>query len=245
MSELVLRRFAASLALTAALALTDPARAEFKPGDVLPQFSLEASDGSTFSLSEEDGRLVAKLGAKLVEPQVMLVHLFQPDCLQCQAQLQVLEALHHEFAGQRVLVVGIAHRGDLDAIREVGHRLNITFPLLAGTGSAVAKQFAAGDTMAITDSRGVVQFAQVGYGQGDEKVWRESISLLLAGKPLSTKTIPRERLQVGDRLPLIELPSLMTGKTVALTGEGGRLTYRDEAGRIRHPKAAVGMFSRY
>jgi len=54
-----------------------------------------------------------------------------------------------------------------------------------------------------------------------------------------------ERLQVGDRLPTIELDSLATGKSVTLQVEGGRLTFRDEKGTVSHPKAAVGMFVRY
>ena len=121
----------------------------------------------------------------------------------------------------------------------------MTFPLLLGTGSALAKQFAAGDTIGFADSRGIVRFAQVGYGQGDEKIWRENIELMVAGKPPKSATIARERLRVGDRLPVVELPSLFSGKPMALTGEGGRLTYRDEAGRVLYPKAAMGMFSRY
>ena len=243
-SQLLRCRFAAWAAL-AALIVAGSARAEFTPGAVLPEFTLKAADGSTFSLTREGGTIVVTLGAKRVEPEVLLMHVFQPDCLQCQAQMLALESLHHDFANQRVLIVGIAHRGDLNALRAIGRQLKVTFPLLAGTGSAVATQFAAGDTMGIADRRGAVQFAQVDYGQGDEKVWRDSVGLLLAGKPLTTTTISRERLQIGDRLPLIELPSLTSGKTVALTGEGGRLTWRDETGRIQHPKAVVGMFSRY
>jgi hypothetical protein len=56
--------------------------------------------------------------------------------------------------------------------------------------------------MAIADSQGVVKFAQVGYGQGDEKVWRENIALLAAGKPPNSTTIARERLRAvtGCRL---------------------------------------------
>jgi peroxiredoxin len=238
-------RFAAWVAIAAALIFVGVARAEFTPGVMLPEFSLKASDGSVFSLSKERDSIVVKIGADSLTPKVLLVHLFQPDCLQCQAQMQALEGLHQELSGRGVLVVGIAHRGDLDAVRAIAHQLNVTFPLLLGTGSEVAQQFAAGDTMAIADNRGIVQFAQVGYGQGDEKVWRDDIGLLLAGKPVRTTSISRERLRVGDRLPLIELPLLTSGKTVALTGEGGRLTYRDDSEGIHHPKAVVGMFSRY
>lgn len=238
-------RFAVLVVLTVALVTMDLARAEFKPGTVLPEFSLNAADGSTFSLSKENGRLVARLAGETLTPKVLVVHLFQPECLLCQVQMQALEGLHHEFANKGVTVVGIAHRGDLNAVRAVARQLKVTFPLLIGTGSEVARQFAAGDTMAIADSQGVVQFAQVGYGHGDEKVWRDSIGLLLAGRALSTRTISREQLRVGDRLPVIELPSLISGKTEALTGEGGRLTYRDEAGGVLHPKAVIGRFSRY
>lgn len=225
--------------------LAGSARAEFTSGAALPEFSLKTSDGFTFSFIRESGRVTAQLGAQSLAPKVLLVHLFQPDCLQCQAQMQALEGLHHEFAKQGALIIGIAHRGDPNAVRAVARQLGVTFPLLIGTGSTVAKEFAAGDTMGIADSRGRVQFAQVGYGQGDEKVWRDAIGLMLAGKPLDTRSISRERLQVGDRLPLIELPSLISGKIVALTGEGGRLTCRDETGRFQRPRAAVGMFSRY
>src|SRR5947199_377475 len=82
------------------------------------------------------------------------------------------------------------------------------------------------------DPKGVVRFAQVGYGQGDEKVWREDVGRLLAGKPVAHKTITRQRLRVGERLPVIELPSVRTGKAMGLTGAGGRLTFRDDAGKV-------------
>ena len=241
----VARRFAASIAVLVPLLGIGPARAEFSAGAVLPEFSLNSAGGSTFSLTKQQDRILVKFGGKTLAPKVLVVHLFQPDCLQCQAQLQALEKLRRDFPGEDVLIVGVAHRGDLSALREVSRQLKVTFPLLAGTGSALARQFAAGDTMGIAGSRGIVEFAQVGYGQGDESVWRENIDLLLAGKPPKATTVRRTRLRVGDRLPAIELPSLVSGKPLALTGEGGRLTYRDEAGQVLHPKAALGMFSRY
>jgi hypothetical protein len=221
------------------------ARAEFTAGAVLPEFSLSSAEGSSFSLTKQGDQMRVTVDGKMLAPRILVVHLFQPDCLQCQAQLQALEELRRSLSGQELLIIGVAHRGDRSAVLAVGRQLKVTFPLLVGTGSVLAKQFAAGDTMAIADSHGVVRFAQVGYGQGDEKVWRENIELLAAGKAPKSTTVARGRLRVGDRLPAIELPSLVSGKPLALTGEGGRLTYRDEAGRVQHPRAAVGMFSRY
>jgi hypothetical protein len=123
-------------------------------------------------------------------------------------------------------------------------QLKVTFPLLVGKGWALAKEFAAGDSLAITDGKGVVRSAQVGFRPGDEKVWQDDIEQLLAGKSVAKETVECKALHVDDRLPLIELPSVTTGKTIALTGEGGRLTYRNEEGEVCHPKAAVGFFSR-
>lgn len=219
--------------------------AEFTVGAVLPEFSLNAVDGSSFSLQREQEQVRITHNGQTLKPKVLVLHLFQPDCLQCQAQMKALETLHQESVPQGVLVVGIAHRGNATARRATAQQLRVTFPLLVGAGSALAKQFAAGDTLGITDSRGIVRFAQVGYGAGDEKVWQENIALLLAGKPVTQPTIARKRLQVGDRFPVIELDALMTGKPLALTGEGGKLTFRDGMDKAVHPTVAIGFFSRY
>ncbi len=239
----LLRRSLIVMALTALLA-SATARAEFKPGDIVPAFSLEAADGLPLSVTRREGNVFLIHGTKRLRPKLLVIHLLQPDCLQCRAQMRALEGLYQEFGRSGVVVVGIAHRGDIQRVRALAREIGVTFPLAAGTGSQLAKQFAAGDTLGIADSGGVMRFAQVGYGQGDEKVWRENITLLLAGKPVREQTLARTRLRVGDQLPAIRLDSLISGKPMALTGEGGLLTFRDEAGTVIHPKAAVGFFSR-
>ncbi len=239
-------RFGLSIAVGVTLLAVGPtARAEFKVGGKLPEFSLKAPDAGAVTLGRKGERVTISRATTTVQPKVLVLHLFQPDCLQCQAQMQELEKLYRQFRKEGVLVVGIAHRGDPQAVRAVTQRLHVTFPVAVGTGSDFAKKFAAGDSLAIADESGVVRFAQVGYGAGDEKVWREDIEQLLAGKPVAQETIARKRLQMGDRLPVIELPSVTTGKTITLSGEGGQLTFRDDAGQIVHPRAAVGFFSRY
>jgi hypothetical protein len=70
------------------------------------------------------------------------------------------------------------------------------------------------------------------------------IVVVLAAALTGTGRADDERLQVGDRLPAVALDSLTTGKSITLQ-EGGRLTFRDEKGTVSHPKAAIGMFSRY
>jgi hypothetical protein len=71
------------------------------------------------------------------------------------------------------------------------------------------------------------------------------VESLLAGKPVAQQTAERERLKVGDRLPVMELDSLVTGKRLTLKGDGGQLAFQDNTGKTIRPKAAIGMFSRY
>lgn len=234
------------VALAALVLSGNPANgAEFKIGQVISDFSLPNPEGSLLSLKTDKGQSIITYDNKVITSVVTIIHLFQPDCLQCQTQMQALEAVHQEFSKKNVVVIGVAHRGDAQSVRALANRLRITFPLLVGTGSPFARQFAAGDTLAITDRQATVSFAQVGYGKGDEVVWREGIRLLLDGKPPAQTTISREGLKVGDKFPAVELQSLVTDQPIALIGRDGRLTFRDEGGKEIHPKAAVGMFSRF
>jgi peroxiredoxin len=235
-----------SVSIVVVILINQPIKgADFKTDQVIPDFSLPTPDGSSLSIKTEKGQISIAQSNTVVKPKVLIIHLFQPDCLQCQTQMQALEALYQEFDRAQVMVVGIAHRGDARSVRTLAQRLKITFPLAVGTGSPLALQFAAGDTLAITDKQATVRFAQVGYGKGDEGVWRQNIRLLLGGKPLTQNTIARERIKVGDQLPTIELQSLLTDKLVTLTGQDGRLIFRDEKGKVIHPKTAIGMFSRF
>ena len=236
---------AACVVVVALLAAGRTVRAEVTVGEPLPELSLKTADGQPFDLRRQQDAIEVTRGTDRHNPKAVLVHFFQPDCPQCQAQMQALQKTHQEFADKGLTTVGIAHRGDEQAVRSLAERLKITFPLVVGTGSEAVKPLAGGDAMAIADAKGVVRFAQVGYGGGDESVWRENVSLLLAGKPVTADTVERGRLKPGDPIFAINFPSVTGGRPIALTGEGGRLTFRNEAGEVTHPKAAVGFFSRY
>lgn len=214
-------------------------------GERLPEFSFNVNGHEAASLKQEGNQFLFAHGNETHPVSVLLVHFFQPDCLQCQDEMKALEATYQSYTAKGVLVIGISHRGDREALQSVGQRLKASYPLLLGTGSEFAKTLAAGDALYIADNRGVIRFWQPGFRSGDERLWRENIDLLLAGKSVSKKTTERENLNVGDRLPTIELNSLMSGAKIALTGTGGRLTFTDENGKSIQPKAAVGLFSRY
>jgi len=234
----------ATVSLAAVISVS-AARAEFTVGSRIPIVSLPAVDGSRIELVDAGGMLALRGTATESKPKVLVIHLLQPDCLQCSAQLKDLQTLNNRYAAEGVVVLGIAHRGDVSELQSLGKDIGITFPLLFGVGSEIATQFAAGDTLGIVDQTGVVRFAQVGFGKGDESLWAKAIDELLAGKAVSKSGVDRERLAVGDRFPAVELPSLMSGKPMALVGRDGRLAFRDENGKETQPKGAVGFFSRY
>ncbi|MEW6250984.1 MAG: redoxin domain-containing protein [Planctomycetota bacterium] len=221
------------------------ARADFKVGVEIPAFSMKTADDTVVEVQRANSALTVQIGDERVQPKALIIHLLQPDCLQCRAQLQALKPLAERFRERGVITLGIAHRGTPEAARELAKDLNLPFPVLMGVDSEIARQFAAGDTLGIMDAQGVVRFAQVGYGEGDAKFWERAVEELLAGKDVTKTGVERERLAVGDRLPAIHLASLRTGKPIALVGEGNQLVFRGDDGKGNRPKAAVGMFSRY
>ena len=236
---------AACALLAVLLTAARTADAEIEVGKPLPELSLKTADGRPFELRRQQDGVVVVQGGERHQPKALVVHFFQPDCPQCQAQMEAMQKVHDEAKGKGAMTVGVAHRGDDKAVRALADRLKITFPLVVGTHSDAVKSMAAGDTMAIADAKGVVRFAQVGYGRGDESVWRDNVALLLADKPVKQETVERGRLKPGDPIFAIEFPPVAGGKPIALSAEGGRLTFRNEQGETTHPKAAVGFFSRY
>jgi peroxiredoxin len=212
----------------------------------LPEFTLKTADGTTFALKYDQGQVVVEKNKESSKPKPLFFHCFQSDCNLCVAEMKALEALHHEVTKQGALVVGVAHRHDEAAVRGIREKLKITYPLFLGRGSELASQFARGDASILVDRQGMVRTSQVSYKEGEEKVWKENIERLLAEKELSSTAAKREKpLEVGDKFTAVKLPSLGGGKGRSLAVEDGKLTFRDEEGRVTHPKAAVGFFSRY
>jgi peroxiredoxin len=229
-----------------AIALMTPtSRAEFSVGDEVPAFSLKSADGEPIELTRGDGNVHVLHGEQRASPKAVIIHLLQPDCLQCRAQLEALTPIAERYRQRGVVTLGIAHRGAAEAARDLAQDLRLPFPIAMGVDSEIADRFAAGDTLGILDAAGVVRFAQVGYGDGDAELWQQAVDELIAGKPVTKSGVDRDRLAVGDVFPAVHLPSLRTGKPMTLAGEAGRLVFLDGDGKAKRPKAAVGFFSRY
>lgn len=222
-----------------------PARAEFKVGAELPVISLKTTDGQSIEIRRADGTLTVQLGEQRSQPKAIVIHLLQPDCPQCRAQIRELKPLAARFRERDVFTLGIAHRDTSEAAAEFVKELNPGFPVALGVDSDIAKKFAAGDTLGIADSKCIIRFAQVGFGEGDQMLWQQALDELVAGKAVSKDGVDRERLAVGDSVPTIMLPSLRNEKPMSLASEDGKLIFRDETGKETRPKAVLFFFSRY
>lgn len=212
----------------------------------VPEFTLKTVDGTSFTLKYDQGNVVIAQDKAISKPKALFFHFFQADCNLCMAEMKALEALHRDLGKQGALIIGVAHRHDEAAVRSIREKLKITYPLLLGRGSDLAGQFSRGDASILVDSQGMVRSSQVSYKEGEEKVWKDNLERLLSEKELTPESAKREKaLEVGDKYPAVKLPSLLGEKGMSLAVEDGKLTFRDEEGKVTHPKAAVGFFSRY
>src|SRR5687768_2520250 len=89
----------------AGLGISQAAWAEFKVGVAVPEFSLKVVDDSSFSFKQDRHEVIITQDGKTLKPKVVMIHLFQPDCLQCQAQMEALQSLYQKFKDQGVSVL--------------------------------------------------------------------------------------------------------------------------------------------
>ena len=91
--------------------------------DRLPQFSLADRAGKATS--------IASFGGKS-----LMINFWATWCAPCRSEIPLLEALHSEWAGREVSVVGIAV-DDRDKVLEFAARFKIGYPLLIGEQDAL------------------------------------------------------------------------------------------------------------
>lgn len=63
----------------------------------------------------------------------------------------------------------------------------------------------------ITDGKGVARYSQVGFKEGGEKTFRGILENPLADKAVTAETTERRRLRVGETVPAVKLPSIISG----------------------------------
>jgi thiol-disulfide isomerase/thioredoxin len=91
--------------------------------DRLPQFSLADRAGKTTAITSFGGKS-------------LVINFWATWCAPCRSEIPLLEALHSEWAGREVSVVGIAV-DDRDKVLEFADRFKIRYPLLIGEQDAL------------------------------------------------------------------------------------------------------------
>ncbi|MFQ5932605.1 MAG: peroxiredoxin family protein [Nitrospiraceae bacterium] len=81
----------------------------------------------TFSGRTAAGRRVVLAGLR---GRVVLLNFWATSCLECQAEMPLIEQLHHDFAAKGLTVVGVNAYEDAPAIRDYAKELDLTFPLV-------------------------------------------------------------------------------------------------------------------
>lgn len=91
--------------------------------DRLPQFSLQDRGGGSTSITAFAGKS-------------LIINFWATWCAPCRSEVPLLEALHQEWTGRDVSVVGVAvdYR---DKVLEFADRFKITYPLLMGEQDAL------------------------------------------------------------------------------------------------------------
>jgi hypothetical protein len=214
-------------------------------GARLDAFSFPAVDGRVLAWDFASGALRTPGGT--IRPRCIALHVFQPDCNACQQQARALQKLHSEHSPEEMAVIGIIHRGDAAAAAAFAREFEITYPLAIATGSDWAHRWGRADPMYIVDTDGEIVYCQEGFQETDPPIWDAVREDIREGRAVAFKRPQRsgERLHEGDRLPSIELPDLLTGRSMALKIEGGRLTFLDPDGKRQGYRASIGFFSRY
>ncbi len=214
-------------------------------GSNIASFSFPSPDATTITWDSQSGQL--SLDTEQHPVAALVLHVFQPDCNSCQAQAKALEVLRREVSDRRIMVAAIAHRGTESDVSGFIEKFGVSFPVAVATGSRWVHTWGRGDPMYITDGAGRIVYAQAGFQETDLPIWRVVLDDVLAGRPPAFQRPERagEQLATGDHLPSIELPDLITGKSMALVADSHGLRFTGVDGRERRCRATIGFFSRY
>jgi peroxiredoxin len=127
-------------------------RGKAEPGSTAPDFL------APHMLSRELVRLRQWYGRP-----VMLVF-YNPSSVTAEEVLQFAQSIQDTYKGH-VAVVGMVMSEDAERVRKQRDALNLTFPLLDGTGLRQTYEIEATPKLLLLDAQGVVRCSQLGWGQ--------------------------------------------------------------------------------
>jgi thiol-disulfide isomerase/thioredoxin len=93
-----------------------------------PAFGAATVDGHALSLGSLRNRVV-------------LLNVWATWCLECRAELPVLEQLHRDYAARGLTVLALNFREEPGTVRQYARELGLTLPLLVDPVGAIAKSY--------------------------------------------------------------------------------------------------------
>ena len=131
----VLAGLVASLTLLATSAVGQPAGAlqrlglaGYPPDTRPPGFSGATVDGSSLSLES-------------LRSRVVLLNFWATWCLECRAELPVLERLHRDYASRGLAVVAVNFREEPEAVRRYAREIGLTMPMLMDPDGTIRQSY--------------------------------------------------------------------------------------------------------
>jgi thiol-disulfide isomerase/thioredoxin len=131
----VLAGLLVSLTLVAPPAVGQPAGAlqrlglaGYPPDTRPPGFSGATVDGFTLSLES-------------LRSRVVLLNFWASWCLECRAELPVLEQLHRDYAPRGLMVVAVNFRDEPGTVRQYARELGLTMPLVLDSAGAIRQSY--------------------------------------------------------------------------------------------------------
>ena len=158
------------LLLTACLALGIPtlAAAAANPGAPAPDFTLAARDGGKVSLAELKG-------------QVVMINFWATWCGPCRQEMPLFAQLQSKYEPLGFTLLAVNVEPDSAAAVNWLKGMQITFPVLFDTDSAVAGRFGVEGmpSTVFVDRQGQVRYVHRGYKPGDEAKYADMIRSLV------------------------------------------------------------------
>lgn len=156
------------LLVLAVLAAAIPAWA-VRQGDKAPDFLLTSLEGDEICLSDLVGNVV-------------VISFWASWGKQCDEELRQVEALLREFAGERLVGIGVNERESAEQAAEFVARHGVTFPIVLDRGS-LARAYGVNGVpdLFVVDRKGVVAARFIGYGPAVKQGLREAVETALRG----------------------------------------------------------------
>lgn len=152
------------------------ANAQLSAGKKAPDFTLNALDGKSYTLSN-----FFKKPAKIV-----VLDIWATWCPPCKAEVPYLIDLHKKYSGKDVQIIGVAIDNDKSTVSEFAKSKNINYLVLHDSDAQkVEKPYNVKSipTTYIIDKKGVIRYVHSGFsGKNDATKIENEIKTLLAEK---------------------------------------------------------------